>query len=279
MKFESRGKSSTPNTLAFFLGHYLDIKFWICLMDDKTKFFTRQGAGVSFTVPFHVCSFSNLVPAAITVSALKWKISSSRKHRRPNTVWLKIPLNFNNSFECVPQGLVLHFKSCIQYMLIFQYITLWFFFSAVRGLDRTLKPSETAMFALKKTSSKPPVRKSASLTLMNDKYSASVRIMCRDWRANGFLPCLALKLGKLFTLFWCCFSSHICNTSFSFSIPIDSTCNVNGSAFQMDPLGCSISTYCTNPYGLTAGSLLLLCRYPCLRGQKPTCMLISQDCV
>lgn len=131
----------------------------------------------------------------------------------------------------------------------------------------------------KKSSSKPPLKKSASLTLMNHKYSASLRITCRDWRADDFLPCSALEVGNLFTLLWCCFSSHIWNSSFSFSIPIDSTCNVNGSAFQMDPLGCSISTYCANPRGLTEGSLLCLCRCPCLRGQKPTGMLISQDSV
>lgn len=111
---------------------------------------------------------------------------------------------------------------------------------------------------------------------MSCKYSASVQIMSRDWKADDFLPCSAVKLGNLFSLLWCCFSSHIWNTSLSFSIPIDSTCNVNGSAFQMDPLGCSISTYCTNPHGLAAGSLLLLCGCPCLRGQKPTWMLISQ---
>lgn len=43
--------------------------------------------------------------------------------------------------------------------------------------------------------SKSPVRKSAYLTLMKHKYSASVRITCRDWRANDFLPHTALKLG------------------------------------------------------------------------------------
>lgn len=117
---KSRGKSSTPNTRYFFLGHYLDIKLWTCLMDDATKIFTRQGAEVWFTVLLPVHSFGNLVPAGITVSALKWKISYSWKHRRPNPVWLKILLNFNNYFECVPQGLVLNFKSWIQYMLIFQ---------------------------------------------------------------------------------------------------------------------------------------------------------------
>lgn len=44
--------------------------------------------------------------------------------------------------------------------------------------------------------SKSPVRKSAYLTLMKHKYSASVRITCKDWRANDFLPHTALKLGS-----------------------------------------------------------------------------------
>lgn len=154
MRFESKKKSSTPNTLAFFRGHYLDIKLWICLIGDTTKFFSRQGAAVWFTVHYPVCSSGNSVPAAITVSALNWKISSPRKHM---FVWLKIPLNFNNSFECVPQSLVLHFKSWIQYVLNTLWVffsavkkPLWVFFSAVGGLVRTLKPSETVMFVLKK---------------------------------------------------------------------------------------------------------------------------------
>lgn len=51
-----------------------------------------------------------------------------------------------------------------------------------------------------KKTSKPPSRKSAYLTLMNHKYSCSVWITCRDWRANDLLPCSALKLESLFTL-------------------------------------------------------------------------------
>jgi len=48
MRLTSRRENvgSTLNTLAFLLGHCLDIELLTCLMIDTTKIFTNQGAGV-----------------------------------------------------------------------------------------------------------------------------------------------------------------------------------------------------------------------------------------
>lgn len=67
-------------------------------------------------------------------------------------------------------------------------------FNAVVDLSGCWKLGE-AVFALNKHPTKPPVRKTAYLTQMKHKYSASVEITCKDWRPNDFLPHSALTLG------------------------------------------------------------------------------------
>lgn len=107
--------------------------------------------------------------------------------------------------------------------------------------------------------SKSPVRKSAYLTLMKHKYSASVRITCRDWRANDFWPHTALKLGI-------CLPCITAASALAFEI-LASAFLTQLVLLEMSMevhfpriLGCSISTYCTNLCGAAVGVRLLLHR-------------------
>lgn len=105
-------------------------------------------------------------------------------------------------------------------------------FNAVVDLSGCWKLGEV-VFAPNKCLSESPVRKPAYLTQMKHKYSASVGITCKDWRANDFLPHSVLKLGICLLCIAACFSSVTWNAGFSFSRLICFTWNISRSVFQV----------------------------------------------